>query len=124
MKKKLLCVLILSASMLCSCGHEQQASDKALTCANKTVEAVEKYLNYDATYSVVSDITGSMYNEMKYVDDLDKSAPNRNADWSIQLDILSISTSLTSDNYYSTDETYNDVKEKLDKLKEDIKKYD
>ena len=58
MKKRILYVL-LSSLILCSCGHEQSASDKALTNAKKAYEIGQNYLSGDI--SAATDECGFSY---------------------------------------------------------------
>ena len=110
MKKRILYVL-LSSLILCSCGHEQSASDKALTNAKKAYEIGQNYLSGDisADYS---------YDERK--NDTQKSA-----DYYLHNYVYFLSLDVMMDKGDRGDaDSYDKVKDSVKKLKEQIDKYD
>lgn len=68
MKKRILYVL-LSSLILCSCGHEQSASDKALTNAKKAYEIGQNYLSGDISAEDAQEQLENIEENISYASD-------------------------------------------------------
>lgn len=113
-----LIVIILS---LTACGNDEpKASNKAVSCANEAIEIAEGYLAYDIDYKEASERLDALREDMEYVSEMSQDEEHYYADFSINSKLLGLSTALTSDNYKSSDETYDKIQEIIDELQEYI----
>jgi hypothetical protein len=115
----LLCLIVLLST---ACGSSNaSASEKAMACANKAIETAEGYLSYEINYKEAQNIIDDLQEDMKYVQDLSRDDPTYISDFNISVTLTSLSLDLISDNYKSTNETYSDIQDDIQKLKEYIK---
>lgn len=113
----LLAVIMMMTITLVACGSK--ASDKAISVAERAVEIADEYLDNEITYSEASEEIDELEEDMEYVDNLDHDAENTVADFGISADLLSLSVSMTIDNYKSTSDSYDKVLEARNKLADD-----
>lgn len=122
MKKFLSLFTIIIAFSLVACGKDNTpASDKAISCAKEAIEIAEGYLAYDIDYKEASEQLDELYEDMEYVSDMPREDEHYHGDFGIQCDLLALSSALISDNYDSSDETYDKIQEIIGNLKESIK---
>lgn len=122
MKKIISVFLLVIALSLTACGDtKKQASEKAMACAKEAIEIAEGYLAYDIDYKNASKRLDELQEDMGYVSEMSHDEEHYYADFSIRSKLLGLSTALTSDNYKSSDETYDKIQEIIDELKESIK---
>ncbi len=106
---------------LVACGSSKKdsiPSDKAVSCANKAIETAEKYLSYEIDYTEAREIIDSLESDMEYVSDLSTEDRNYFPDFNIRTTIMGLSIHLIDDNYKSSDKTYSDIQDDIQKLKE------
>ena len=122
MKKCVSIFLIVIILSLTACGgDEPTASSKAVSCAKEAIEIAEGYLAYDIDYKEASEQLDELYEDMEYVSDMSHEDEHYHGDFGIQCDLLALSSALISDNYDSSDETYDKIQEIIGNLKESIK---
>lgn len=125
MKKQFLIFLSVISLTLTACGDKKlTASNKAISCANKAIEIGEDYLSYDMKYTEAAKLLDEIQNDMSYVtDDSNEDDEHHIPDLAISSAVLSLQISLIDDNYKNTNKTYDEVQSSVDKLKEEIEKY-
>lgn len=124
---KKICLLVATSLILSlsACSDDGiKASDKAISCANAAVRIAEQYLDHDIDYSEASEKMNELYADMEYVDSMSREDENYLADFFISSDIFCLSSSITTDNYKNSPESYDGVRENIETLKESIKEYD
>lgn len=122
MKKTLSLFITIIALSLIGCGsNSTPASNKAISCAKEAIEIAESYLSYDIDYEEAIESLDELYEDMEYVSDMSRDDEHYYGDFRIQCDLLVLSSALLSDNYYSSDETYDKIQEIIGNLKESIK---
>lgn len=112
------CCIIL---LLTACGPTDKdtvASDKAIACANKAIETAEKYLDYEVDYEEAKEVIDDLQSDMEYVSNLSKEDSNYFADFNIRTAIMKLSIDLISANSDGSDQTYSDIEEDIQDLKE------
>ena len=125
MKKICLLVTMSLFLSLAACSDDgNKASDKAISCANAAVRVAEQYLDHEIDYSEANKKMNELYNDMDYVKSMSREDENYLADFILSSDILCISSSITTDNYKNSPDSYDGVRENIETLKESIKKYD
>ncbi|MGN0321277.1 MAG: hypothetical protein ACI4D1_10215 [Lachnospira sp.] len=121
MKKCFPIFLFVIILLLTACGNDgPKASNKAISCAKEAVEIAEGYLSYDIDYDEANERLNELREDMEYVSEMSKDDEHYSADFSIQINLLGLSTALVSDNYKSSDETYDKIQEIIDELQEYI----
>lgn len=128
MKKRILYVL-LSSLILCSCGHEQSASDKALTKAKKAYEIGQNYLSGDISAEDAQEQLENIEENISYASDYSyderKNDTQKSADYYLHNYVYFLSLDVMMDKGDRGDaDSYDKVKDSVKKLKEQIDKYD
>lgn len=128
MKKRILYVL-LSSLILCSCGHEQSASDKALTNAKKAYEIGQNYLSGDISAEDAQEQLENIEENISYASDYSyderKNDTQKSADYHLHNYVYFLSLDVMMDKGDRGDaDSYDKVKDSVKKLKEQIDKYD
>lgn len=122
MKRYLSLFIIVIALSLTGCGGSSTpASDKAIACAKEAIEVAESYLAYDIDYDEARERIDELKEDMEYVDDMSREDENYRGDYGIQFDISMLSFAIMQDEHNGSNETYQDVQEKIEDLKESIK---
>lgn len=129
MKKRILCMMLASLTLLCSCGHEQQASDKALINAQKAYEISQSYLSGDLSaedaHDKLEELKENLSYASEYTQEERKSDKQKTADYYLHFYVQNLSLSVLLDKGSGGDsDSYDHVKDDADKLKENIDKYD
>lgn len=128
MKKRILYVL-LSSLILCSCGHEQSASDKALINAKKAYEIGQNYLSGDISAEDAQEQLENIEENISYASDYSyderKNDTQKSADYYLHNYVYFLSLDVMMDKGDRGDaDSYDKVKDSVKKLKEQIDKYD
>lgn len=128
MKKRILYVL-LSSLILCSCGHEQSASDKALTNTKKAYEIGQNYLSGDISAEDAQEQLENIEENISYASDYSyderKNDTQKSADYYLHNYVYFLSLDVMMDKGDRGDaDSYDKVKDSVKKLKEQIDKYD
>ena len=128
MKKRILYVL-LSSLILCSRGHEQSASDKALTNAKKAYEIGQNYLSGDISAEDAQEQLENIEENISYASDYSyderKNDTQKSADYYLHNYVYFLSLDVMMDKGDRGDaDSYDKVKDSVKKLKEQIDKYD
>jgi len=124
MKKRtvLLILFLVSALLVAACNDNNlKPSKKAVSCAKSAIEVANQYLDRELDYTGTIDQLEELLDDMEYVDDLSDDDENKVADFSIQSNILILSTSITRDNHENDRDSFSDVEKAISSLKKDIK---
>jgi polyhydroxyalkanoate synthesis regulator phasin len=124
-------VLFLTSILLCSCGKSDPiASNKALTNTEKAIEIGDNYIKGDLSSDDAKDQLEDILSNLQYADEYsfeEKIAdPTKYADYYLQFYISSLNIHILIDGNRSISDadTFDNVIESLDKLKEEYDKYD
>ena len=125
MKKKLLVVGIATMMLLSACGGKDSSklpSEKAISVGKRAVEAGEKYLDGAYEYDEINSILEDLSNQLEYTSDDDdrEKNPHHAQDFGVQADISILGGKILNDYYHGDAETYDSVREQIDKIKKDI----
>lgn len=128
MKKIALSLLLLSLA-LCSCGHEQQASDKAITNAKRAYEIGQNYLSGDISAEDAQTQLETIEENISYASDYSYDERSEDAqkaaDYYLHDYVYFLSLDVMMDKGDRGDaDSYDKVKDSVKKLKEIIDKYD
>lgn len=126
--KKWLCALVASAIFLCSCGSQPIASSKAIVNAENAIEIGDNYIAGDITGDIALEQLDSILENMEYASDYtaDEKSDDatKNADYYIHTYLTMLQTHMVIDNgSFGDAESFDDVKDSLNKLKETLNKY-
>lgn len=125
--KVFLAVLLVCSSMLTACGHEQIASDKAISRAQLAVDAAEQYIEGTISAKDAYDKVSSLADELSYVDDWTANEivtdKHKSADSHLEFRLTMLSFKLSTEKWNGTADSFDELKEDIQALKEDIKKY-
>ena len=106
------CAIILVS--LSGCG--ETASEKAKNIGKQGIEAVDAYLDGNATYKATSEKLDSLYSQLSYVNDMDQDDKNFFPDFEIQTDFLLMKSALGIDGYRGNAESYDNLIESRNNL--------
>ena len=94
-------------------------SSKALSVAKQAIQVADDYLDGKITGNKAKAEFDGFNESMKYVDDLSRTDKNRQEDYNIQHGIFILSTSISTDDYKKTSESYDHVMESRNNLAKD-----
>ena len=122
MKKSLSLFITVIALSLTGCnGSSTPTSDKAIACAKEAIEVSESYLAYDIDYDEAKERIDELKEDMAYVSEMSKDEENYKGDYNISFDLTMLSFALMQDEHNSSDETYKDLQEAIENLRENLK---
>ncbi len=123
MKRIFICgilTILVLAVVLSGCSGGVKASDKAISVGKQAIAVADDYLDGKLTYHTADEKLGELCDEMDYVDDLEQGDKNKAADFSVQADIVTLSSAIFNDSVDKSDKTYEKVKDKRNEIAEDI----
>lgn len=122
--------LFLVSLISIGCGKTKyNASDKALSCANQAIEIGHQYLDGDKSADAAKDKLERLCSAMQYAKEYTFDEKNEDvekfADADIQFYISSLDTNILFDSGISADaDSFDNVKECVEKLEELVDEYD
>lgn len=102
-------VILALAIILSGCSGGTKASNKAVSVGKQAVSVADDYLDGKLTYDEADEKLDELSDEMDYVDDMKQGDKNKAADFSIQANIVRLSSGIFNDSISGTDETYDSV---------------
>lgn len=113
---------------LCSCGaSEPIASSKAIMNTEKAIEIGENYIKGDLSSNDAKTQLADILSNMKYAKDYSLEEKNadttKNADYYLQFYISLFESNLSVDGIINDADTFDNVIESLDKLKDEYDRY-
>jgi hypothetical protein len=114
--------------LLSACGNEQTASDKALSNSNKAVKIGESYITGDISgddaYDQLNDVLGNLEYAANYSSDERSEDKQKYADYYLQTYTHLLQQAIFLDKgMYGDADSFENVEDNLNKLKEQIKKF-
>ena len=127
-KRKWICYILISVTLLCSCGKEPIASNKAITYAKKAIEIGEDYLSGELPAADARSQLDDIEDEMSYAKDYEAgeylSDDTESADHYLGRGISVVNLYIGIDSTSKNAESYDKLKEYVDQLKEMLDYYD
>lgn len=110
-KRAIVLTLIISLvlTLFTACGGGTKASKKAISVAENAIQVVDDYLDGKITATAANDKLKELKKEMEYVDTLTSDDKNKASDFSISTSLTTLSSSILSDSYKSSDDTYDKI---------------
>ena len=94
----------------------KKPSDKAISVAKQAIKVTDDYLDGNISASSANNKLGTLRDDMSYVDDLPHGDKHKASDFSIDVSILCISSSILGDNINGNNETYDKIVEERNEL--------
>lgn len=104
-------ILIVSISL-----PGKKPSDKAISVAKQAIKVTDDYLDGNISSSSANNKLDALRDDMSYVDDLPHGDKHKAKDFSIDVSILCISSSILGDNIKGNNETYDKIVEERNEL--------
>ena len=123
MQKRIMSAIAVVMSMLlliAGCSGGTKASDKAVSVGKQAIAVADDYLDGKMSYKDANEKLSELKEEMEYVDNLEQGDKHKAADFGVSTGILTLSTSMLSDSFDSTSDTYAKVVEARNSLAEKI----
>ena len=115
--KKLLLVIAISL-ILTGCGNKNIPSDTAISCGERTIDAVNDYLDGETDYSSVIDDLDKITDELDYINESD----DYNAkDFDVLISISNLKTKIAGYNLHNDTDSKQEIQKELTELSNIIK---
>ena len=101
--------LLFFCLLFSSCKKENGASEKAISNGKAVIEIADDYLDKEIDAGVAREKIQAIYEDMSYVETMDKNDENYSADFYISTDILLIDSSILNDSIKTNAERYDAI---------------